>query len=187
MKTKVRITHTDLSGGYKHLIIEILDRKYKYDKEFRKYPTLEIIGLIQWQGHYAPSDSGAEASGWYAPHIEIRADIHEEYKLLAMYKLMKYLRERAESVSPNEYLKIMEAEEYVYVSFLTNFVPLSTNGLPVFDLMQIRNRQPQCYTRLIAPNKTIAEKMAATYKLTGQTYVEKTDHMISIEPTKIAM
>ena len=143
MKTKVRITHTSLSGnsldgeGYKHLIIEVLDRRYKGIDDHKKYPTLEAIGLIQWQGHYAGGDN-LRPSGWYGPHVEVKAGVRGEDKLLKMYKIMKYLLERAEVELPKEYLYIMDAEEHVYDRELGNFLPLSANGMKVFELFQVK-------------------------------------------------
>ncbi len=149
MKTKIRITETPFGGGYKHLYIQILDFRYK-ETEY-----LEPIGTISFQ----MSEHKQNNKTWYAMNFIINTDKFEHLEKMA--KLAKFIKTNRKGYEdqPDDIKRLIGGIEYG--NFGGEFIPLSSEGLVQFNIMQNGN----LWSKLVAPNEIIAQKMLNKKKI----------------------
>lgn len=144
MKTKIRIQRSD-AGNYRHLYFQILVKRWK-DSE-----TLEPIGYIHWQGNIGEDR-------WYGMSFQLDTD--KVAYLEEMAKIGKFLNKNSiNRDNPMEVFNVLGGVEYVHYNGY--FIPASYNGMFMFDVIQ----KGKVYTRVFAPNKLLAQKMADKMKL----------------------
>jgi hypothetical protein len=139
MKTKVRIQRGK-SGTFETLIMQIL-QPCKYGR------YLAPIGHISWQG-----DAKHQ---WYAMRFNVDADLSDHARMLTMYKLACYIKERCDGQSPIEVMGIIGGEECVYDYGM--YIPISENGKIVFNVRA--DKGGGVHTRVIAINGLMAQRI----------------------------
>jgi len=131
MTTRIRITR-GRSGNYDTLTFEVLSNKGAH------------MGTITWQG-----DS---KFAWYGLTIATDCDLVNSHKLLSMYKLACYIKDRNENGKPIEIMGIMGGVECFYRNGM--FIDITDNGKQVYDVMELGSKALQC--RVVAANELMA-------------------------------
>ncbi len=139
MKTKVQVQRT-ISGGYEHLVVQIL-QAHKYSPNY-----LSPIGHISWQGD--PTHQ------WYSMHFHIEADLSDNHRLLAMYKLSCYIKERITQETPVEVMAIIGGEQHFYD--FGQYISVLDNGKLMYDVK--KKGKEDVYTRVLAANEIMASR-----------------------------
>lgn len=157
MNTKVRIIHQPWGGQFKHLYIQVLDKRYPTSN----LGTLQVIGTIAFQADKTHDH-------WYAMKVEVSTD-----SVLVMTKIVRVLRQIRGAVDqqPSGILKAIGAEEHQYID--GSFVSIKYDGQLSY---QIFDRQ-QHYTNVIAKNEFQAWRK---FKRHNPRKYEQDRHVLSI-------
>ncbi len=150
MKTKIRITESGTQNGYKHLVIDILEPRYKGAR------YLEPIGHISFQ-----MTVGDEKQEWYGMKFIIETD-NEDY-IEKMAKLAKFIKKNRTGYNsqPDEIKLIIGAEEHIYLD--SEFIPVSDKGKNIYKVI----RDGSLYDKITATNEIIAQKILDKQKIRG--------------------
>lgn len=162
MKTKIRtqISNSNAMGtAYKHMHIQILTGRYSSKDD----SNLEEMGSITFQ---ANSNEPAGYNNWYGMSFVIETDNPNYIKKMA--QLAKLIKDKRSdyNAQPDEIIKIIGAEEYVFHDSL-GFVPRASYGMGIFKVMV--EGKGGTYSSIIAENETEAIKKLKKKNIEGAT------------------
>jgi len=138
-----------MNDYYKHFKIDVLNNRYANSSYY------EVAGSITFQSDNEKMDDPEYIKKWYGRSFRI--ETNEIDHISYMLKIAKHIDKSCYyDVQPEELLKVIGAEEYVI--HYHEFVPLSNNGMNLYDIVDFDRDTGNVWTRIYCANDIIAQK-----------------------------